>query len=49
MAYDRSRLLGAALILAGGVWAFQSGLMGRAKSAVLEPIKLHLLMLNALM
>ena len=34
MAYDRSRLLGAALILAGGFWAFQSGLLGRAKSAV---------------
>jgi hypothetical protein len=34
MAYDRSRLLGAALILAGGFWAFQSGLVGRAKSAV---------------
>lgn len=34
MAYDRSRLFGAALVLAGGFWAFRSGLVGRAKSAV---------------
>lgn len=34
MAYDRSRLIGAALVLAGGFWAIRSGLPGRLKTVV---------------